>query len=191
MASITGLHILIVLALLGAAVVGWRVYARRQKRKARIALLTEGVDLLAQWSYKPAEWRRAIEEEFSWASSKDYEGRVYISPTTVYVQSDHRDRLIELADQGKVVTHASYRGADESPLKLRVRWKVVTRSRNGLSEEVHYHKEDYRIPVPPGAKWPARKVAEFFTAQLDRNPEGYASLVGEDESISLFGNDSF
>lgn len=177
-------------ALLGAAVVGWYVYFRRQKRKALIALLTEGVGLLAHWTYSSAEWRRAVAEEFTWASSKDNAGQVYISPTAIYIKTDSRDHLIDLADKGKVVTHASYRGTDDSPLKLRVRWKVVTYDQNG-SKEVKYHKEDYRIPVPPGAKEAAQQVAEFFTTQLENNLDAYTAVVGNDESISLFGKDAF
>lgn len=181
------------LALLGAAVVSWRVYAHRQKRRARIALLTEGVDVLALWTYTPEEWRRAREDEFTWASSKDnrdYGGRVYISPTTIYLQGEHRDRLIDLEGDGRVVTHASYRGANESPLKLRVRWKTITRRRDG-PDEIHYHKEDYRIPVPPSAKEAAQKVVEYFTARMGENPDAHVSLVGDDEVISVFGNDAF
>ncbi len=181
------------LALLGLAVVGWRVYAHRQKRRSRIALLTEGVDVLAQWTYTPEEWRRAREDEFTWASSKDnrdYGGRVYISPTTIYVQGEHRDRLIDLEGDGRVVTHASYRGANESPLKLRVRWKTITRRRDG-PDEVHYHKEDYRIPVPLSAKEEARKVVEHFTARMGENPDADVSLVSDDEVISIFGKDAF
>ena len=178
-------------AVLGAAVVGWYVYFRRQKRKALIALLTEGVGLLAHWTYTAAEWRRAVAEEFTWASSKDIGARVYISPTMIYIKTDSRDHLIDLSEKGKVVTHASYRGADDSPLKLRVRWKVVTQDHDGRSEEVKYHKEDYRIPVPSGAKEAAQLVAEFFTAQLENNLDAYTAVVGEDEPISLFGKDSF
>ena len=176
--------------LLGAAGAGLYVYFRRQKRKAQIALLVNGVDVLAHWTYTPAEWRKAVEEEFTWASNTDQAGEVFISPTALYVRGERRDHLINLADQGKVVTHASYRGAEDSPLKLRVRWKVVTRNRNGY-EEVKYHKEDYRIPVPPGAKQAAQQVADFFTAQSENNLAAYTALVPEDEPISLFGKDSF
>lgn len=176
--------------LLVAIVVGGYVYFRRRKRKARIALLTDGVDLLAQWAYTPAEWSKAVVEEFTWASSKDTGARVYISPTAVYVKAYNRDHLIDLAEKGKVVTHASYRGTDDSPLKLRVRWKVVTRDQDGR-RQVKYYKEDYRIPVPPGAKKAAQQVAEFFTAQIEKNLDAYTELVGEDEPISLFGKDSF
>ena len=187
----TGLQILIVLALMGAVVGGWLVYSRRQKRKLRIALLTEGVDVLAHWAYTPDEWHRAVEEEFTWASAKDEVGEVYISPAMLYVKAANRDRLIELAGKGKVVTHASYRGADESPLKLRVRWKEVIRRHDPQREETYYYKEDYRIPVPSGAKESARQVVEFFTAELERNPDANASLVDDDEVISVFGTDAF
>ena len=176
--------------LLVVAAAGLYIYFCRQRRRELIARLTDGVDLLAHWTYTPPEWRRAVEEEFTWASSKDNAGQVYISPTALYVKADCRDHLIDLANHGKVVTHASYRGTDDSPLKLRVRWKVVTRDRNGY-EEVKYHKEDYRIPVPPAAKAAAQQVADFFTAQLENNLAAYTALVPEDEPISLFGKDSF
>jgi hypothetical protein len=174
---------------LGLACVGAYVYCRREKRKRRIALLTDGVDLLAHWTYSPVEWRRAVEEEFSWASSKDHVGQVYISPASVYVKAD-RDHLIDLSENGKVVTHASYRGEADSPLKLRVRWRIVTYNPDG-PDQIKYYKEDYRIPVPPSAKEAARKVADFFTTQLENNLEAYTAVVSDDESISLFGKDSF
>jgi hypothetical protein len=176
--------------LLGAAVAGLYLYFRRQKRKAQIALITDGVDLLAHWTYTPAEWRKAVEEEFTWAPGKGESGELYFTRNAIYIRTDSRDHLIDLADQGKVVTHASYRGTVDSPLKLRVRWKVVTRNRSG-GEEVKYHKEDYRVPVPPAAKAAAQQVANFFTTQLENNLDAYTALVGEDEPISLFGKDSF
>lgn len=178
----------LLILLLGAAVAGLYFYFRRQKQKALIALLTDGVDLVAHWTYTPAEWRKAVEEEFTWAPGKGETGELYFGQTAIYIRTDSRDHLINLA--GKVVTHASYRGTEDSPLKLRVRWKVVTRNRSG-GEEVKYHKEDYRIPVPPGAKDAAQKVADFFTARLENNLDAYTALVGEDEPISLFGKDSF
>src|ERR1700730_8177709 len=121
---------IILLALLVAAAVGVYLYVQRRKRGTMIAGMVSGANLLAHWTYTPAEWRRAVEEEFTWASNKDHAGEVFISPTALYVRAERRDRLIHLADKGKVVTHASYRGAEDSPLKLRVRWKVVTRNRN-------------------------------------------------------------
>jgi len=166
------------------------LYFRRQKRKSEISLLTDGVDLLAHWTYTPNEWRKAVEEEFTWASSKDDVGQVYVSPTALYVKADHRDHLIELAENDKVVTHASYRGAEDSPLKLRVRWRVVTYNPDG-PDQIKYYKEDYRIPVPPSAKEAASKVADFFTRQLENNLDAYTTVIGDDESISLFGKDSF
>jgi len=34
-------------------------------------------------------------------------------------------------------------------------------------------------------------VADFFTKQLEDNLEAYTAVVSDDESISLFGHDSF
>lgn len=184
----SGFLLITLLVLLAAAAAALYIYFRRQKRNELIALLTDGVDVLAHWTYTPAEWRKAVEEEFTWASGKDNAGGVYVSPTAIYIRTDSHDHLIDLADKGKVVTHASYSGTDDVPLKLRVRWKVVTYDQYG-SEHIKYHKEDYRIPIPPGAKEAATKVADFFSRQLENNLEAYTALVGDDEPISLFGND--
>jgi hypothetical protein len=186
----SGFLLITLLVLLAAAAAALYIYFRRQKRNELVALLTDGVDVLAHWTYTPAEWRKAVEEEFTWASGKDNAGEVYVSPTAIFIRTDSHDHLIDLADKGKVVTHASYRGTDDSSLKLRVRWKVITTNRSG-AEHVEYHKEDYRIPVPPGAKEAAQRVADFFTAQLENDLDAYTALVGEDEPISLFGKDSF
>lgn len=179
------------LVLLGVAVVGAILYARRRERRARVAEMLAGTNLLAAWTYAPDEWRRAVEEEYTWVKSKDGVGHCYISPTGIYVMNDSQDRLIDLNIAGKVVTHASYRGADSSsPLKLRVRWRVVKQYED-RPDEVKYFKEDYRIPVPIQNKDDAARVAAFFTAQLENNLDAYTAVVPNDEPISLFGKDSF
>ena len=181
-------------ALLGAAGAGLYFYCRRQRRKQLITLLIDKVDLLAHWTYTPAEWQKAVAEEFTWASGRDFGGEVYISPRAVYVKADTRDNLIDLTEKGKVVTNASFTGTEGMPLKLRVRWRVRTYRETGGSDrtdQFKYCKEDYRIPVPPTAKEEARKVVNFFTTQLENNLEAYTAVVGEDEAISLFGKDTF
>ena len=77
-----------------------------------------------------------------------------------------------------------------SPLKLRLRWKVVRQDTDGRSE-VKYYKEDLRIPVPLAHYEEAKRVADFFTARIENNLEAYTALVPDDEPISLFGKDSF
>jgi hypothetical protein len=177
--------------LLVVAFVGYFLYAGMRKRKARIAEMLSGDNLLAAWTYAPDEWRRAVEDEFTWVRRKDGVGHCYISPSGFYIRTDSHDRLFDLSGDGKVVTHASYRGVDSSsPLKLRVRWRVVTTDRNG-NEQIKYHKEDYRIPVPIQHRDDAARVAAFFTAQLENNLATYTAVVPDDEPISLFGKDSF
>jgi hypothetical protein len=179
------------LALLGVAGLGSFLYFRRRQRKARIAEMLSGTDLLAAWTYDPDEWRQAVAEEFTWVRSKDGTGHCYISPTAICVKNDSQDRLIDLSSDGKVVTHASYRGADgSSPLKMRVRWRVIKEYQNG-SREVKYYKEDYRIPVPIRNRDDAARVADFFTTKLESNLDAYTAVVPDDEPISLFGKDSF
>jgi hypothetical protein len=180
-----------VLILIGVALVGAFLYARRRNRQARIAEMLSGDNLLAAWTYDPDEWRRAVEEEYTWVRNKDGSGECYISPSAIYVRNNSQDRLIDLSGNGKVVTHASYRGADpSSPLKLRVRWRVVTRYQD-RPDEVKYFKEDYRIPVPIRNRNDAARVADFFTVKLENNLNAYTAVVPDDEPISLFGKDSF
>ena len=54
--------LIFVLVLLGGALVF--LYLGRRKRKARIAEMLSGSELLAAWTYDPDEWRRAVEEEY-------------------------------------------------------------------------------------------------------------------------------
>jgi hypothetical protein len=176
-------------ALLAIAILGSYFYIKSRKRRERISEIVSGTNLLAHWVYTPVEWQRAVEEEFTWAKSKGDTGHVYISPTVIYVKSDSRDRLIELG-AGRVVTYAAYRGEEGSPLKLRVRWKVVRRNPD-RADEVKYFKEDYRIPVPLKHKEDAQRVADFFTTKLEGHLEAYTAVVPDDEPISLFGKDSF
>ena len=177
---------------LAVVVAGSFFYLGRRKRKARIAEMLSGTNLLAAWTYDPDEWRQAVEEEYTWIRNKDGGvGHCYISPSGIYIKNDSQDRLIDLSGNGKVVTHASYRGADRSsPLKLRVRWRVVTTDKNG-NEQIKYFKEDYRIPVPIRNRDDAARVADFFIAKLENNLAAYTAVVPDDEPISLFGKDSF
>jgi hypothetical protein len=180
-----------ILALLVIAVVGSLLYVRRRKRQRRIADLLAGTNLLAAWTYGQDEWRQAVADEFTWVRNKASGGQCYISPTEIYIKNDSQDRLIDLSSGGKVVTHASYRGADSNnPLKLRVRWRVVKHYPD-RPDEVKYFKEDYRIPVPFQYRDDAARVAAFFTAQLENNLNAYTNVVPDDEPISLFGKDSF
>jgi hypothetical protein len=186
----SGSLLILLIALLVVALPGCcYLYFRRQRRQ-KISEILSDTNLLAHWTYTPAEWEKAVADEFTWAKSKGAIGDVYISPTAIYVKSDSRDRLIFLSENGKVVTNASYRGTEGSPLKFRVRWKIVRRDQHGR-EEVKYFKEDYRIPVPLRLKDEAQQVVDFFTARLQSNLEAYTAVVPDDEPISLFGKDTY
>ena len=164
-------------------------YYRRRVRAKEIAAVLNDPNPLAVWTYTPEEWRRAVEDEFSWARSDGSSAQIRICETGIYLKTDSQSHLIELASGPKVVTFAGYRGTEGSPLKLRVRWKIVRRRKGG--DEVKYYKEDYRIPVPLREKDAAQKVVDFFTARLQNNLDAYTAVVPDDEPISLFGKDSF
>ena len=164
-------------------------YYRRRVRAKEIAAVLNDPNPLAVWTYTPEEWRRAVEDEFSWARSDGSSAQIRICETGIYLKTDSQSHLIELASGPKVVTFAGYRGTEGSPLRLRVRWKIVRRRRGG--DEVKYYKEDYRIPVPLREKDAAQKVVDFFTARLQNNLDAYTAVVPDDEPISLFGKDSF
>jgi hypothetical protein len=174
------------LALIAGAI--FLFFQRRMKARAIAEILSDPY-MLASWTYAGVEWQKAVADEFGWGNTADGSAQIYIAKTGIYLKSDSREHLIELTTRGKVVTYAGYGGPDQ-PLKLRVRWQVVRRRRDG-GEEIKYHREDYRIPVPSREKDAAQKVAAFFTTEMERNPGFYALLVGDDEPISLFGNDSF
>ena len=185
----SGSLLILLLALLVVALLGGYVYFKR-KRRQKISEILSDPNLLAHWTYTPVEWEKAVTDEFTWAKSQGAGGDVYISPHAIYVKSDSSDRLIALSGDGKVVTNASYRGAEGSPLKFRVRWKVVRRNEHG-QDEVKYFKEDYRIPMPLRLREEAQRVVDFFTARLQNNLEAYTAVVPEDEPISLFGKDTY
>ena len=44
--------------------------------------------------------------------------------------------------------------------------------------------------MPLKQKDEARRVADFFTAQIEDNPKAYADLAADDEPLSIFGRDS-
>lgn len=186
----SGSLLILLLASLVVALVGGVYLFYKRKRRQKISEILSDTNLLAHWNYTPDEWQKAVAEEFTWAKSQGAGGDVYISPIAIYVKSESRDRLFPLSGNGKVVTNASYRGAEGSPLKFRVRWRIVSRDRYGR-EEVKYFKEDYRIPVPLRLSEEARRVVDFFTARLQDNLAAYTAVVPDDEPISLFGKDTF
>ena len=179
---------LIVLAVLGVAF-GLYTYVKRRARKRRASEILADPNLLAHFVYAPDEWRRAVDDEFTWVKNKDSLGHVYITPTAFCVKNDFQERVFELSGQSKAVTNASYRGSDGSMLKLRARSRVVQYQDN-RPDEVKYLKEDYCIPVPLKQKEDARRVVGFFTAQIENNPKAYADLVADDEPLSILGRDS-
>jgi hypothetical protein len=181
--------IAIVILLAAAAGAGYWYFRRRQKAKAAADLLDDP-NPLAAWSYTPTEWQQAVSDEFSWARSDGGSAQIRICQRGFYVWSDSQSRVYELEAGGKFVTFAGYLGAEGSPLKLRVRWREITHDRNG-QEEIHYHKKDYRIPVPLREKEAAAKVVDFFTTRLEKHLDAYTALVPDDEPISLFGKDGF
>ena len=187
MSQIPIIALLLLLVVLAGS--GYLFYKRRRRSRA-IAEVLSGGNLIGRWTYTGTEWQQAVADEFSWAKSSDGGGEIFITPSAIYIRSASSDHLIEL-DGSKVVTHASYRGTEGARLKIRVRWKVIERDADGTQERIKYYKEDYRIPVPLRERAVAEKVAEWFSARCEKNMDAYADVVGADESISIFGDDSF
>jgi hypothetical protein len=181
--------IIIVIVLSLAAGVGYWFYRRRQQAHAAEEILNDP-NPIATWTYTPQEWQQAVSDEFSWASSEGVSAQIRICQRGFYVWSDSQSRVYELETGGKFVTFAGYLGAEGSPLKLRVRWRRITHDRDG-NEEIHYYKEDYRIPVPLREKEAALRVVDFFTTRLENHLDAYTAVVPDDEPISLFGKDGF
>jgi hypothetical protein len=182
----------IALIILAAAVAagGGYWYLAHRKQSKEIDEIVNDPSPLAFWTYTPQEWQQAVADEFSWGRVDGGEAQIRISKTGFYLSHGSQRRVFELETGPKVVTFAGYLGMEGNPLKLRVRWRVVTQDRYG-NEEIKYHKEDYRIPVPLREKQSAQDVVDFFAARIEQNPGAYAQLVPDDEPISLFGKDSF
>jgi hypothetical protein len=182
------LFVIVALLALAAGLVYWH-FRRRRKANAAADILNDP-NPIATWTYTPAEWQQAVSDEFSWARADGGSAQIRICQSGIYVWSDSHSRIYELETGGKVVTFAGYLGNPESPLKLRVRWRVITYDEY-QTERIKYHKEDYRIPVPLREKDAAFRVVEFFQTRLEKNLGAYTAVVPEDEPISLFGKDSF
>jgi hypothetical protein len=165
-------------------------YLRRRRHAQVAANILNDPNPLATWTYTPVEWQQAVSDEFSWGSSDGGSAQIRICQSGFYVWSDSDSRVYELEAGGKFVTFAGYLGVEGNPLKLRVRWRTITHDRNG-NEEIHYHKEDYRIPVPVREKEAAMKVVDFFKDRLEKHLDWYTALLPDDEPISLFGKDAF
>jgi LPXTG-motif cell wall-anchored protein len=182
--------LILAFALFAVLAGGGYLFFKRRKRNRVIADVLSGENLIGRWSYHAAEWQQAVAEEFSWAKASDGGGEIFISPRTIYIKSASSDHLIEL-NGSKVVTHASYRGTEGAPLKIRVRWKVIESNADGVQQRTKYYKEDYRIPVPLRERAAAEKVVLWFSAHCEKNLDAYADVVGADEALSIFGDDSF
>ena len=178
--------ILIVLAL--AAGAGYLLFKRWRQNRWLDEAISSG--LLASWTYTQSEWRQAVADEFSWGSADALSAEIYFYPSLIYIKSDGQKRMLPLERDDRVVTFAGYSAFEGNPLKLRVRWKVVTTDRNG-NQETKYYKDDYRIPVPLRVKDEALRVVDFFETKLQSDLASYTALVPDDDPISLFGKDSF
>jgi len=165
-------------------------YFRRWRQASIAADILNDPNLVASWTYTPQEWQQAVTDEFDWAKAGGGSAQVRISQRGVYVWSDSDSRVYELETGTKVVTFAGYPGIEGSPLKLRVRWKVVTYDEHG-NRQTKYHKQDHRIPVPLRVKDEAEKVVQFFQQRLENNLDAYTAVIPDDQPISLFGKDSF
>ena len=180
----------VIIAIVALAAVGVYLYYRRARRRKVINDILCDVNPLAVWTYSPEEWRRAVEEELSWGRADDGSVQVRISRFGIYFKTRSREHLLPLADGTKIVTFAGYGGAEGNPLKLRMRWRKITRDQYNR-EQIKYYKEDYRIPVPLREQAAAQNVVNYFTKWLEDNPRFYTQMVPDDEPISLFAKDSF
>jgi hypothetical protein len=184
------LLIAVIIAMVALTAGGAYLYYRRARRRKVINDILFDVNPLAVWTYSPEEWRRAVQEELLWGHADDGPVQVRISRFGVYFKTRSREHLVALADGTKIVTFAGYGGAEGNPLKLRTRWRVITHDRYG-NEQIHYYKEDYRIPVPLREQAAAQNVVNYFTKWLEDNPRFYTQMLPDDEPISLFAKDSF
>ena len=159
--------------------------------KARLAkAIRNDPNPLAMWTYTPAEWQQAVADEFTWGRAEGNSAQIKICQLGFLVDDGSGARVFQLETGTRVVTFAGYLPIEGSRLKLRVRWRVK-RGDKYEHQETRYYKEDYRIPVPLREREQAQNVVDFFTNKLQNNLEAYTALLADDESISLFGNDSF
>jgi hypothetical protein len=179
------------LLLVAALAAGGYYLLLYRKRKSEIADILNDPNPLAAWTYTPQEWQQAVSDEFSWGRSDGNSAQIRICASGIYVSDGTKHHLFELETGIKMVTFAGYNAIEGSPLKLRVRWRIVSRGRNDLSDQTKYYKEDIRIPVPWREKEAALRVVDYFTKRLEQNMDGYATRIPDDQPISVFGKDSF
>lgn len=184
------LYFVAVIIVLALAAGGGYWYLRRRRLANAAAEILNDPNPLAAWTYTPAEWQQAVADEFSWATADGNSAQIRICQSGIYVWSDAHSHVYDLETGDKFVTFAGYLGVEGNPLKLRVRWREIRRNRHG-DEEIHYYKEDHRIPVPMREKEAAMKVVDFFKTRLENHLDWYTALLPDDEPISLFGKDSF
>lgn len=173
----------------GSAVGAFYLYQQRSRRRKVIGDILSDVNPLAVWTYTPDEWRSAV-EELSWGRADDGPVAVRISRFGVYFKTRSGEYVLPLMDGTRTVTFAGYSGGEGNPLKLRTRWREVTRDQYE-QEQFKYYKEDFRVPVPLREQAAAQNVVIYFTRWLEDHPNLYAQLLPDDEPISVFGKDSF
>jgi|SRR5215813_10872428 len=186
--TMASFYVIATILLLAGIFVGCYFYLRYQNVKQEIADILNDPNPLASWTYTPQEWQQAVADEFSWGRADGRSAQIRICPIGIYVDDGAKHHLFDLESGIKMVTFAGY--LEGTALKLRVRWRVVSRNRQGR-EQIKYHKEDIRIPVPGREQEAAHRVVDYFTNRLEQKLDWYALLIPDDEPISLFGKDSF
>jgi len=146
---------------------------------------------LAVWTYAPAEWQQAVADEFNWGRARGNSAQIKICQLGYLVDDGSHARLFELETSTRVVTFAGYIPIEGGLLKLRVRQRIGINDKHHYRNDVKYYKDDYCIPVPLREREQAQKVVDFFMTKLQHNLEKYSQLLADDQSLSLFGNDSF
>jgi len=145
---------------------------------------------LAMWTYTPEEWQQAVADEFTWGHARGNSAIIKICQLGFVIDDGSRARLYDLETSTRRVTFAGYVPIDGGLLKLRVRQKIELGNKYDQNE-TKYYKDDYRIPVPLREQQEAQKVVDFFMTKMQNNLQAYTDLISDNESISLFGNDSF
>jgi hypothetical protein len=184
-------YFIAVMLLVAALVAGGYYFLLARKRKSEIADILNDPNPLAARTYTPQEWQQAVSDEFSWGRSEGNSAQIRICASGIYVSDGTKHHLFELETGIKMVTFAGYPAIEGSPLKLRVRWRIVSHNRDDYSDQTKYYKEDIRIPVPLREKDAALRVVDYFTKRLEQNMDVYTTLIPDDEPISVFGKDSF
>lgn len=175
-----------------AVIIGYGVvwYLKLSRRRAVIASIRNGQDVIATCYYNSGDWRFAAEQYFKIRTRPGDFGKVSFTPRHIYVSNGKKDFLYELVGAERYVKHLTevylYKKSPMNVIKFEVRTKVVGKDKSGnerLDEKCTL--EEFYVPVPSDYETGIGSLMKFYQDILDDNADAVAAVTPY--GLGIFG----